>query len=91
MVQAKPEPGAAPCPKCGAVGAQKVRFTWWGGLLGPRLFHHVRCPSCRAAYNGKTGRFNTTSIVVYMIVVFILAFAAAAALLAGMVLRALAG
>lgn len=39
-----------------------------GGALGPRLFHVVRCTSCRAQYNGRKGTRLTTVIVVYQLV-----------------------
>ncbi|MEZ5426546.1 MAG: hypothetical protein R2747_09795 [Pyrinomonadaceae bacterium] len=58
-----------PCPKCGAFDAEPMSFTWWGGLLGPKILTHVKCPNCRATYNGKTGRDNTTGIVIYVTVV----------------------
>ncbi len=52
-----------------------MSFTWWGGLLGPRVLTHVKCPGCGHAYNGKTGRDNTTGIVIYTVVVGLVAFA----------------
>jgi hypothetical protein len=58
----------APCPKCAEVGAKPVSFTWWGGILGPKLFSHVRCSSCGATFNGKTGKSNNTPIAIYLIV-----------------------
>ncbi len=63
----------APCPQCGGVNAQKLRFTWWGGVLGPKILTHVKCQECGKAYNGKTGKENTTGIIIYSIVVAILA------------------
>ena len=69
----------APCPKCRNANAQQLSFTWWGGVLGPKLFTHVKCQTCGAKYNGKTGRNNTTNIVIYFaivgIIVFVLSFA----------------
>lgn len=65
----------APCPKCQNTDAQQVSFTWWGGVLGPKLFTHVKCQSCKAKYNGKTGKDNTTNIVIYFAVVAIVVFA----------------
>lgn len=59
----------APCPQCGETNAQRVRFTWWGGLLGPKILKHVKCPGCGKAYNGKTGKENTTGIVIYSVIV----------------------
>lgn len=62
----------APCPECGNTWASKVGFTWWGGALGPKLFHHVKCTQCRTAYNGKTGKSNRTNILIYSVVSILL-------------------
>jgi hypothetical protein len=59
----------APCPHCGASNAEKVKFTWWGGLLGPKVLNHVKCLSCTKGYNGKTGKDNQTGIIIYSVVV----------------------
>jgi hypothetical protein len=57
----------ADCPNCGCRGkATAVGFTWWGGILGPRLFSHVKCDRCGTCYNGKTGDYNTTKIAIYV-------------------------
>ncbi len=63
----------APCPKCRNSAAEKMSFTWWGGLLGPKLLTHVKCRACGNAYNGKSGKDNTTNIVIYSVVVGVLA------------------
>lgn len=58
------------CPRCSQdVVPQPVGFTWWGGLVGAKLIHHVECPACRARFHGKTGRDNTANIVLYVSVV----------------------
>ena len=62
----------APCPSCGNGYATKVSFTWWGGLIGPKLFSHVKCNRCGTAYNGKTGKSNTTNIVIYTVVLVVI-------------------
>lgn len=59
------------CPRCGGV-AEKVGFTWWGGVLGPKVLSHVKCTRCGHKYNGKSGKDNTTGIVIYSVVVGIL-------------------
>ena len=59
----------APCPKCGQANAKQLSFTWWGGLLGPKILTHVKCESCNAKYNGKTGKDNTVGIIIYTLVV----------------------
>jgi predicted RNA-binding Zn-ribbon protein involved in translation (DUF1610 family) len=46
------------CPKCGAVAAKPVKWTFWGSFYGPKIFNHVRCQQCRTTYNGKTGGSN---------------------------------
>ena len=65
-----------PCPNCGSTQSARVNFTWWGGLLGPRMFHHVKCLGCGCAYNSKTGRPNTTAIIIYTVVSGIVVIAA---------------
>ena len=58
-----------PCPNCNTPDPSKVNFTWWGGLIGPRLFTHVKCNSCRTTYNGKTGKSNSGKIAIYFLVI----------------------
>ena len=70
----------AECPKCGEANAKLVSFTWWGGLIGPKLLTHVKCEDCGATYNGKTGKSNTQAIVIYTVVGVILAALALVAL-----------
>jgi phage FluMu protein Com len=56
----------AECPNCGAPGdATRLWYTWWGGFVGPLVICHVRCNQCGTAYNGKTGDYNTTRILIY--------------------------
>jgi hypothetical protein len=61
-------PGMAACPKCQGPAVAKVKFTWWGGALGPKLFNVVRCGGCNGQYNGKTGGSLTRTIIVYQVV-----------------------
>jgi hypothetical protein len=66
----------APCPNCGQSNAKKVSYTWWGGALGPAMFTHVKCQNCGTQYNGKTGKSNQQSIIIYNVVVFVVVFCA---------------
>ena len=66
----------APCPQCGQSNAKPVNYTWWGGAIGPRMMSHVKCQSCNTQYNGKTGKSNTQSIIIYNLVVFVIVFCA---------------
>ena len=68
-INTPPSPVPA-CPKCTNTTATKVNFNWWGGALGPRLFHVVRCDRCRTQFNGKTGGSLTTTIIVYQLIAF---------------------
>ena len=53
-----------------------IGFTWWGGILGPKLLSHVQCPSCGGTFNSKTGQPNTTSAIApTTVAVGVLAFA----------------
>ncbi len=62
----------ASCPNCSNSTATPVRFIWWGGFLGPKLFNVVKCSSCNKQYNGKTGRPNTNAIIIYLAVSIII-------------------
>ena len=64
----------APCPKCSNSNAEQLKFTWWGGLIGPKILKHVKCQSCGAKYNGKTGKDNTAGIVIYTLIVGVIVF-----------------
>ena len=35
---------------------EKVNFTWWGGVLGPKLLTHVKCEACGINITEKRGR-----------------------------------
>jgi uncharacterized protein (DUF983 family) len=80
----------APCPNCESIFADKVGFTWWGGLIGPRILTHVKCTKCGHTYNGKTGRDNTTGIVVYCLIVGLLAIGLVVVGIAGAIALAVA-
>lgn len=63
------------CPKCGNKSVSKVKYTWWGGVLGPKMLHHTKCDSCGYTFNSKTGKSNTPGIIIYSVILFIAAFA----------------
>ena len=64
----------ADCPFCGKKEAGKVSFTWWGGLIGPKILNHVKCLGCGKKYNGKTGSSNIKGIIMYSTIVLIIGF-----------------
>ncbi|MEI7471094.1 MAG: hypothetical protein WCJ85_02480 [Chitinophagaceae bacterium] len=63
------------CPICSSPLVSPVKYTWWGGLIGPKLFHHTKCEACGYRFNSKTRKSNTTAIVIYSVVIFVIAFA----------------
>ena len=65
----------AGCPKCNSGLVSPVKYTWWGGLLGPKLLHHTKCNSCKYTYNSKTRKSNTNAIIIYSVVIFAVFFA----------------
>ena len=64
----------AQCPKCSSSNAEQLKFTWWGGLIGPKILKHVKCNSCGAKYSGKAGKDNTSGIIIYSVVVGVIVF-----------------
>lgn len=63
------------CPNCGSPFIEPVKYTWWGGMLGPKLLHHTRCNECKFRFNSKTRKSNTTSIAIYFTISFVIAVA----------------
>jgi hypothetical protein len=53
------------CPFCQHDSAQPVRFTHWGGLIGPRIFSLVKCAGCGNQFNGRSGARVEKAIKVY--------------------------
>jgi hypothetical protein len=49
-----------------------VTWTIWGSFYGPALFNHVRCPECRYAYNGRSGRSNLVPAIFFVTIPAIL-------------------
>lgn len=60
------------CPRCNNPNLSKPSFTWWGGILGPKLFNHTVCSGCHFSFNGKTGKSNNAVIAIYIVVILIL-------------------
>jgi hypothetical protein len=64
-----------PCPRCqqAELAPRPIGFTWWGGVVGAKLLHHVECVRCATRYNGRSGRSNDGAIAIYMVVAGVLA------------------
>jgi predicted Zn finger-like uncharacterized protein len=60
------------CPQCGAYGARRVKWTFWGSFYGPAMFTHVECPDCGYRYNGRTGGSNLVPAIVFVTVPLLL-------------------
>ncbi len=62
------------CPQCGSMDVHAVKYTWWGGLLGPKMFHHTKCEECKYTFNSKTRKSNKQPILLYLVVSFLVFF-----------------
>jgi hypothetical protein len=62
----------AACPNCGGSNAITVGYTWWGGVIGPAMFTHVKCLNCGKQYNGKSGKSNQQNIILYFVGSFVI-------------------
>ena len=67
------------CPKCNSSHVYSPSMTWWGGLLGPKMFKHTICRSCGFGYNRNTRKSNTTAIAIYFVITLTIAAALIAA------------
>lgn len=63
------------CPVCGSQNVAPVNYTWWGGVIGPKILHHTKCKDCKHTYNSKTRQTNTKAIILYSLVIFVVVFA----------------
>ncbi len=41
------------CPQCSSTNTKEVKYTWWGGLVGPKIMNLQKCESCRFQFNRK--------------------------------------
>jgi len=58
------------CPTCGSGRSKNVSYTWWGGIIGPAIFHQVRCLKCGQNYNTNTGKpIGAVQVIVYSAVI----------------------
>jgi len=53
------------CPFCAGQATQRVRFTAWGGVIGPFFMSLRKCACCGGQFNGRTGRCVKKAIRVY--------------------------
>jgi hypothetical protein len=60
-----------PCPFCQHDLSKPVRFTPWGGVVGPRIFSLVKCTGCGGQFNGKSGRRVDRGIRIYTLATMI--------------------
>lgn len=63
---------AEPCPQCGQAAGKRIRYSWWGGALGPAMISLTKCQACGYQFNAKTGKSVKNAIIGYQLVVFAL-------------------
>lgn len=50
--------GYVPCPACGSNDGKKLMYTSQGGILWTPFLNFIKCRSCGARFNGKTGQLD---------------------------------
>jgi transposase-like protein len=60
--------------KCNSLNVKEIGYTWWGGIIGPKLLKHTKCNDCKFTYNRKTRESNTMPIVIYSVVLAAVGF-----------------
>lgn len=66
----------APSPSCGHTVAMRIKWTMWGGALGPNLFNHVKCLTCGATFNAAKGTSTAFGITIDLTVSLMLGIVA---------------
>ena len=61
-------PNGETCPQCGEAAGKRVRYTWWGGAIGPALMSLTRCQACGYQFNSNTGKSTKRAILIYNVV-----------------------
>ena len=51
------------CPKCNSNNTKKVKFNWWGGILGAYLADDYNCLNCSFKFKGKQAPALETSSI----------------------------
>lgn len=55
------------CPRCGGY-TKKVGYTWWGGIIGPRMMNLHKCGNCKLNFNATTMQSADNAILIYSVV-----------------------
>ncbi len=62
------------CPKCQGNQTREVKYTWWGGLVGPKMMNLQKCEACRFQFNRKTNKGVLNAIIAYNVILLAIAF-----------------
>ena len=49
------------CPRCSSTDIKKIKFNWWGGIIGALVADEYNCNQCCFKFKGNTA--NTNPIV----------------------------
>jgi|GEM_PF-892754 len=60
------------CPYCQHDRSRKVRFTPWGGVLGPAIMRVVACAQCGQQFSGRNGSKIEGHRRVYSIIMIVM-------------------
>lgn len=64
---------ANPCPFCSSLAVEKLKWVWWGGAVGAKLFKQAKCQHCLQKFNFQTGqKIPLAFILLYNLVMLLL-------------------
>lgn len=67
--------GSGPaCPQCSGTNTKEVKYTWWGGVLAPKMMNLQKCEACGYLFNRSTRKSVKNAIIAYNLVALVLAF-----------------
>jgi len=67
--------GGPACPQCSSTQTKAIKYTWWGGVLGPKLLNLQKCEACRFQFNRQTGKSTRNAVIVYNVVIIVVTIA----------------
>ncbi|MBS1720976.1 MAG: hypothetical protein JST35_11065 [Armatimonadetes bacterium] len=62
------DPASETCPSCQSPNVTAVKYTWWGGVIGPKMLNLHKCNNCKMNFNAKTRQNANTGILLYTVI-----------------------
>lgn len=69
----EPFGGGPSCPQCNSANTKEVKYTWWGGIVGPKMMNLQHCNACGFQFNRATRKSTRNAVIAYNLVALVLA------------------